>query len=202
MNGRSRGRPASPEITQALLAAAREVMQEKGYGSLTVDGLTARVGTSRPAFYRRFPTLGHLACEVLLNEYQASEAGSEGNLETDLLRLQQEDLAMFTSPLMRKNLVGLLEAVRSDSSLRDLYRTRFISPRRQNVERLISSAVRREEIPPPSVSLALINDLLVGPLLSRAVLPLEEPLDDELAQETVSVVMSVLRDSSSERPGG
>lgn len=52
---------------------------------------------------------------------------------------------MFASPLMRKNLPGLLEAVRADEELAALYKTRFVVPRRKNVGRLISEAVDRAD---------------------------------------------------------
>jgi AcrR family transcriptional regulator len=186
------GRPTSVTITNSLLDAAYQIMVSDGYSKLSVDGVVTRAATNRPAFYRRFPSVGFIAFAVIRDRFGTGKTLSEQSLFATILQLQLDDVAMFTSPLLQKNLPGLLEAVRTDASLRGLYRDLFILPRRLNVEAVITAATTRGEIEKIAVDIDLVCDLLVGPLLARAILPLDAPLDAALAEETTKVVCAML----------
>jgi AcrR family transcriptional regulator len=184
------GRPFTQGITEALLQAAERVMVDEGYSALTIDALAAEVGTTRPTFYRRFPSIAHLALEVIKNRYGTGSPVDTGSLYEDLLTLQREEVAMFAGPILRKNLPGLLEAARNDTALGALYNTDFIGPRRANIARIIDAADRRSEIAADSIDVDYICDLLLGPILSRALLPVAAAIDDRLARQTVETAIT------------
>jgi AcrR family transcriptional regulator len=186
------GRPTSVNITTALLAAAYQIMVSDGYSKLSVDGIVTRAATNRPAFYRRFPSVGFIAFEVIRDRFGTGKTPIEQSLFATILQLQLDDVTMLTSPLLQKNLPGLLEAVRTDADLRGLYRDLFVHPRRLNVEAVIAAAAKRGEIEKVTVDMDLVCDLLVGPLLARAILPLDAPLNAALAEETTKVVCAML----------
>lgn len=186
------GRPTSVNITTALLDAAYQIMVSDGYSKLSVDGIVTRAGTNRPAFYRRFPSVGFIAFEVIRDRFGTGEEPIGGSLSATILQLQRDDVTMLTSPLMQKNLPGLLEAVRTDADLRGLYRDLFVLPRRSNVEAVIAAATKRGEIEKMSVDIDLVCDLLIGPLLARAILPLDTQLNTALAEQTTTVVCAML----------
>ncbi|MBF0816246.1 TetR/AcrR family transcriptional regulator [Microbacterium paludicola] len=187
------GRPPLPEITDALLRAAERIMESEGFSKLTVDRLVTEVRTTRPTFYRRYPSIAHVAFDVIKMRFGTGTPVGTGTLRGDLLKLQREDVAMFSSPLLRNNLPGLLESVRTDPDVRDLYRDSFIMPRRANVGDVIAEAAQRGELD-ASVShdVELVCDTLLGPVLARAVLPIGQPLDDYLARETVDQALRYL----------
>jgi hypothetical protein len=116
-----------------------------------------------------------------------------GSLYGDLLKLQREDIAMFASPLVRNNLPGLLESVRTDPRVRDRYRDDFVGPRRANVARVIAAAVERGELADRSVDVDMVCDLLVGPILARTLLPVAVSADDRLARQTAHFVVGYLQ---------
>lgn len=186
------GRPQAPGLSEALLQAAERTMVSEGFEALTVDRLVTEVGTTRPTFYRRFPSTSALAFEVIWRRFGTGSPVDTGSLSDDLLTLQREDIAMFSTPLMQRNLPGLVRLVRSDPEIRSRYRGDFIEPRRANVRDLIRSAADRGEIPSADVDFELVCDLLIGPLLARTLLPLEGALDDRLARMTVQTVMTQL----------
>ncbi len=167
-------------------------MLVSGFSKLTVDGLVNEVGTTRPAFYRRYRTIAHLAFEVIWNRFGTEASVNTGSLSGDLLKLQRDEVAMFSDPLLRNNLLGLLESVRTDLEVQSLYLEQFIKPRRANVERVVTAAVARGELSNVPSNLGFVCDLLLGPILARAVLPLPGELDDELAQETASAGLRAL----------
>jgi len=191
------GRPPVSGLTESLLEAAERIMVTQGYSGLTVDGLVTEVGTTRPTFYRRFPNVAHIALEVVKNHFGTGTAVNTGSLREDLLTLQKDEVAMFSSPLLRNNLGGLLEAARADPELLVLYGSEFIGPRRANVFRVVDAAVRRGEVSKLDVDIDFVCDLLLGPILSRALMPSGSPLDDHLAEQTAEAVLRSLNARSS-----
>lgn len=186
------GRPYTQGITEALLQAAERVMVDHGYSALTIDALATEVGTTRPTFYRRFPSVAHLALEVIRNRFGTGSDVDTGSLYKDLLAVQRAEVAMFSSPLLRRNLPGLLAAVGESAELSELYERSFIGPRRENVARIVNAAGGRGEIDPSLVDIEYICDQLVGPILSRALLPVSAPLDDRLARQTADAALIVM----------
>lgn len=185
------GRPPVSGLTEALLKAAEKIMVEQGYSALTVDGLVTAVGTTRPTFYRRFPNIAHVALSVVKNAFGTGTAVDTGSLREDLYTLQREEVAMFSSPLMRNNLGGLLEAARADQDLLVLYGTEFIGPRRSNVDRVVGAAVERGEIS-AEFDIDFVCDLLLGPVLARALMPSGAALDETLARQTTEAALRSL----------
>lgn len=182
------GRPPVSGLTEALLEAAERIMLTQGFSSLTVDALVTEVGTTRPTFYRRFSNTADVALTVVRNAFGTGSAVDTGSLREDLLTLQKEEVVMFSSPLLRNNLSGLLEAARSDEELLAAYASEFIGPRRANVARVISAAIDRGEIG-VDVDVDFVCDLLMGPILARALMPSGAPLDARLVEQTTEAVL-------------
>jgi AcrR family transcriptional regulator len=189
---RNAGRPPTPGLSEALLQAAERIMVHEGFESLTVDRLVTEVGTTRPTFYRRFPSVAALAFDIIRQRFGTGTPVDTGSLQQDLLILQREDIAMFSSPLLQRNLPGLLLSMRVDPEIRDRYRNEFVEPRRANVRDLVLAAADRGEIPSDRIDIEYVCDLLLGPLLARTLLPLDGPLDDRLARATVQTVIDHL----------
>ncbi len=168
-------------------------MESSGFDNLTVDGIVNEVGTTRQTFYRRYKSLSLLALEILLERFGGQEEVDTGRLDSDLLELQRNDVAMMTTPLIQKNLPGLLEDMRTAPDIRAIYLDRMLRPRRENIGAVLDRARQRGEIPRDDVDSEYICDLLFGPLLARVLLPTELPIDDRLARQTVATVLNELR---------
>ncbi|TFD46778.1 TetR/AcrR family transcriptional regulator [Cryobacterium frigoriphilum] len=202
MSNRRMGRPMDPEIQNALLAAAEAVMVGPGFSQLTVDGLARSIGSTRPTFYRRYLSVAHIAFDVIASKFGTGEPPSTGSLLGDLETLQRADIAMFSSDLFRKNLPGLLESIRTDDAIRQLYGDAFVARRRENLGRVIEAAIERGEQIRADWDLDLVSDVLVGPILARTLLPGTAVLDDDLACVTARVAYGVLSERRDRRPGG
>ena len=50
-----RGRPRSETARRKVLAAARELLAERGLAGLTMEGIAARAGVGKPTIYRQWP---------------------------------------------------------------------------------------------------------------------------------------------------
>lgn len=192
MDTASVGRPQISGLTESLLEAAERIMVEDGYSGLNVDALVTAVGTTRPTFYRRFRNVAHVALTVVKNRFGTGTPVNTGSLAEDLLALQREEIEMFASPVLRNNLSGLLEAARADDELLSLYGSEFIGPRRANVARVLEAAMERGEVERSTVDVDFICDLLLGPILSRALMPSGAALDASLAQQTTDAALRSL----------
>lgn len=179
-------------ITRLILQAAERVMEREGYSALTVEGLTSEVGTSRPTFYRRFPSIAVVALAVFLKRFGGGRKVDTGTLYTDLLELQRDDVLMLNSTLVQQNLPALFQEMRTDRSLQAHYLEQLVAPRRMYIGEVVDRALARGEIPSQPVDLQSICDLLGGPLLSRFLLPAGLPIDDQLARLTTDQVVQLL----------
>lgn len=186
------GRPPTAGITDALIVAAERTMSERGFSALTVDGLVSEVGTTRPTFYRRFPSVAHLALEVLKTRFGAGQAFDTGTIAGDFLAMQQEEIEMLAHPVMRNSIVGMLEAARAHPDLLPRYGAEFIAPRRGQVTVAIARAIERGELSGSAVDEEYVCDVLLGPVLARVLLPLGSPVDDTLVHQTAASALAAL----------
>lgn len=122
------GRPRRADLDAALVEAAGQILLERGFEELSVDGLVKRAGTTRPAFYRRYRNLGDLLVQLLLGQHaiRLEEIFDTGGLESDLVAVQRDQLAFFTEPLVRRSLPGFVASLRADEELRQTFYEGFL----------------------------------------------------------------------------
>ncbi|MFC6288829.1 TetR/AcrR family transcriptional regulator [Levilactobacillus angrenensis] len=97
------------ELVDAILTAAWEQLQAKGYQNVTIEGIAAAAATTKTVLYRRWPDKAHLIIAALskfgnLPDYQAPDTGS---LRDDLLNLFGQ-MAALLDRLQEETLRGLL----------------------------------------------------------------------------------------------
>lgn len=75
------------DLEEALLEAAWEEMTEKGYAGLTMEGVAARAGTSRPVLARRWDGKAELAIAATRRQMARTPLDVEdrGDLRAELL---------------------------------------------------------------------------------------------------------------------
>ncbi|MGW7515175.1 TetR/AcrR family transcriptional regulator [Streptomyces sp. NPDC054796] len=73
---RSPGRPRSREADEAILAAALDLLIERGVGCVSVEQVARRAGVTRATVYRRFPDLTALLVRAVEWEYRGIDPES------------------------------------------------------------------------------------------------------------------------------
>lgn len=189
----SSGRPRNTDLDTALLRAVEELILERGFGAVSVEAVSSRARTTRPAFYRRFDGIPHLVLALLLDRFaiDLDRAIDSGNLQEDLTAIQRDQVELFSNPLVKRSLAGFLDSLQTDEQLRKVFVQEFLSPRRYGVGMIIQRAVSRGEIP-ADPDLEWACDLLTGPLLMRVVMPGLQELDEALISLTVTSALSAL----------
>lgn len=190
-----RGRPRDTAVDSAVAEATESVLLSDGYGAVNIDRVAKLAGTTRAAIYRRAKTRGELVVGLLVNRFGFDPAPDTGELRRDVQLLQELQRAFFADPVVRAALAGVLSDMTADVDLGNVFYARFMAPRRNSVAAMLNRAVKRGEIAPVDQP-RIISDLLTGPLLLRAVLPVVGPIDDRLVAATVNAALDACRAGS------
>jgi AcrR family transcriptional regulator len=132
----------------AILGAALALIGEVGYERVTVDSIAGRAHASKTTMYRRWPGKAELVADALRWHAQgdAPAIPDSGSLRGDLL-LTVRQIAETLTGRDGPSLIGLLEAIRDDATLRELVGSQ-IRQRSHEVGRAIcgNAAARGETI--------------------------------------------------------
>lgn len=180
------GRPRDPRAHQAILDAALELLLEGGYGRVTVEAIAARAHVGKSTIYRRWSSKGPLVVEALGRLLHLGPAVDTGDVRRDLQALLRRVVGVLGQPLLRLSIPGLIADLAADPELAEAFRRTFIDPKRTRVALLLDRAVSRGQLD-SGVDAELVTDLLVGPVLWRAILT-GAPLDERFISGLVGQV--------------
>jgi AcrR family transcriptional regulator len=167
---RKPGRPRDAQADQAILDAALALMNELGYGRLTIDGVAARAGVTRPTVYRRWPSKQALVVAALLDAPQIQVPGADtGTVRDDLIAILRHQIALMNREENRRVTAGLVADLASDPELSEKYVNQYLVPRRAAVWQVLQRGVDRGELA-PNTDFALVYEMLMGPLFVRSVI--------------------------------
>jgi AcrR family transcriptional regulator len=165
---------APPSTRERLLRAARELIEEGGYGAASVLAITTRAGLAAGTLYRHFNSKEELFADLFRSvcdhELEAMQAAANSHRDRGhAARLERVLLTFAERALRRPRLAWALIAEPVDplvDAQRLAYRARYA----ELVAEGLREAVAAREIPPQEVRLtaaALVGacgEALVGPL--------------------------------------
>jgi AcrR family transcriptional regulator len=175
---RRRGRPRSEKSTQAILAAAGELLLEHGLEAVSMDAIAERAGVSKATIYRWWPTKETLAIDALYEDWAAAYpvAPDTGSLRDDLLGILLPWVNQIATRPYARVLGALLTRARTDDSFARELDERLVQPRRNRARPIFERAIARGELA-ADTDVELAMDLLYGPVYHRFLqghLPLTE----------------------------
>ncbi len=180
---RRRGRA----LEKALLAAAWDELNERGYDDFTSDGVAARARTSRAVLYRRWPGKPELVHATLIaaikkDSVTVPDTGSLRGDVIDLLRQANSQRGHLAVTVITRlggfyrdtgtNLADLRDALEGELGV--------------TMDDLIARAVARGEIRPDQINGRIAQ--LPADLLRHDLLFTQAPLTDDAIEEIVDVV--------------
>jgi AcrR family transcriptional regulator len=181
----------SEHARRSVLEAADDLLVERGFAALTVEGIAARAGVAKQTIYRWWPS----KTAILLEAY-GDDAAEEltppdtGDLAADL-RAHLRALAVF---LTRSDAGAVLRALvgqaQHDADLAAVLRREHLDRQRERDRLPLERAVARGGID-PGVDLDDVVDRLVGPVHYR-VLVTGAPVPGEFTDALVADVLAGL----------
>ena len=180
------GRPRDPRIDAAILAATADLLVEIGYSNLTMAAVAERAGTTKTALYRRWSSKAELVHEAAFPTAPTALSTPEGDIGGDVRAMIAAARDVFTSPVVRAALPGLVADMAADADLNARVMSRFTGLFGVVRERLVH-AVARGEVN-PDVDPDRLIEVIGGATLLRMLLLPDEPLDETWVDQTSAIV--------------
>ncbi|MDH6139018.1 MULTISPECIES: TetR/AcrR family transcriptional regulator [Kitasatospora] len=173
-----RGRPRSEAAELAICQAVERLMADGGtLADLTIEGIAQEAGVGKATIYRRWPNKDALLVDVIarLEEPEPELPGTS----------VRDDLVVMIDYMRRRGLAKrsrwalrvALDQMNALPALKEVYYDRVIQRRRVAFRSLVERGMADGEIR-SDLDSALIAEMLVGPMLMRAMVYPDSPLDD------------------------
>ena len=144
---RGPGRPPDLAKRQAILDAARDVLAEVGYTSMTMDAVAQRAGSNRVLIYRVWDTKLALAADALFGSMGgAFDVPDTGSLEDDLRAFIAQHVERMSGPAYLKGLPGLTVELLNDPERYRWMHARFVQPSEDGYRTILERARARGEV--------------------------------------------------------
>ncbi len=181
------GRPRDPRIASAIMSATAELLVEIGYSSLSVAAVAERAGTTKSALYRRWSSKAELVHEAVFPVAPTALEAPAGDIAADVRMMIEATRDVFTTPVVRAALPGLVADVTADADLNARVMSRF-TDLFAAVRMRLQEAVDRGEAH-PGVHPDRLIELIGGATMLRMMLRPDEKLDDAWVDQTASIVL-------------
>jgi AcrR family transcriptional regulator len=180
------------QTEQAILAATRELLAERGVQQLTVEGVAGRAGVAKTTIYRRWRSKDELALAVLLNMVEEIvEVPDLGDIRAELVGFVDGAVRILGTTLMGRVMQGLVSDLATDPELGRSFRERVVAYRVSELRRVIRRGIERGELR-PDADVELVHELLFGPVYYRLLLS-GGKLESGLAEKIVDAVLPAFR---------
>jgi AcrR family transcriptional regulator len=175
----------------AVLHAADDLLVERGYAGVTIEGIAARAGVAKQTIYRWWPS----KFEILMDTFLQDAAGAlqipdTGTVDGDL-RQHLRQLAVFLSeePAGRV-MLALIGQAQHDADVARTFQRRFLDERRALDRVILERGVARGDLR-SDTDLDLVIDMIYGPVYHRVLLT-GLPIDDRFIDGLVGHVMAAI----------
>jgi AcrR family transcriptional regulator len=179
----TRGRRRSERSHESILAATQELLVERGYPELTIEGIAARAGVGKQTIYRWWPSKAALVLEAYLAGAEAVPPPEEhATTRQDVCALLGWLIAVLAEP------TGLVGDLQHDPDLAKGFHRDVVPARREAMHAALERGRERGEIR-ADADLGLAVDALHGAVFYRLLLsgePLDAAFAESLAEQTLA----------------
>lgn len=184
--GSPAGRPRDPRIDAAILRATTDLLVEIGYSNLTMAAVAERAATTKTALYRRWSSKAELVHEAAFPAAPTAIETPPGDFRADVRAMIAAARNVFTSPVVRAALPGLIADMTADAELNARVMGRFVDVFSAVRSRLSEARQRgdaRADVDPER-----LIEVIGGATMLRLLLWPDEDLDDEWVDQTTAIV--------------
>jgi len=174
----------------AVLHAADDLLVERGYAGVTIEGIAARAGVAKQTIYRWWPSKFEILMDTFLEDAAAALSIPDTGTTAEDLREHLRQVAAFLSgrePAGRV-MLALIGQAQQDPEIARVFRRRFLEERRALDRTILERGVARGDIHGGS-DLDLAIDMIYGPVYHRVLLT-GLPTDDRFIDGLVANVLA------------
>ncbi|CCH30676.1 TetR/AcrR family transcriptional regulator [Actinosynnema sp. NPDC047251] len=178
----------SEEARQAVLHATDDLLAERGFAGLTIEGIAARAGVAKQTIYRWWPSKTEILMDAFTDDaVQHLTPPDSGDLGEDL-RIHLRNLAEFLTTSDAGTVFRALAGqAQHDPEVATRLRTDHLGKQRERDRLPLQRALDRGELP-PETDIDFLVDQLVGPIHYRALVT-GEPVPKEFTDRLVAHVL-------------
>lgn len=170
------GRPRSTGLDERILAAARQILAERGYQGLSINAVATMAGTTRPSVYLRFAGKEDLVTSAVDDMPVDDPLPVTDDIHSDLVA----ELRHFQTAVTRPHGLSLVGTVlaeeHSTPSLIARFRERLVLPRRRRLARTLERGIHTGVLR-PGLEIEAVTSMLIGSLYARYLASSEIPPD-------------------------
>jgi AcrR family transcriptional regulator len=177
----------SARIQTAVFEALFQLLEEKGYETLSFATIAERAGVHETSLYRRWKTKEQLVVDAVTSQVaQAIPLPDTGALRSDLIAILQSLRTFLQSAVGR----AIIQAGIATIHLPELgaFRKDYWQHRLARIQVLFDRAITRGELS-PQTDFQLLLETLIGVLYVR-IFVVNEPVDEMLPERIVNLVLS------------
>jgi AcrR family transcriptional regulator len=182
------GRPRSAEVDQAILDATVELLARHGYDGVTMEGVATQAGVGKATLYRRWPGKPDLILDAIRSLKPEPCHADTGETRADLVQVMTGAISWRDDAELTQVVAALMAEIPRNPELAEVYRARFLAPRRAETVEVLRRGIDRGDIR-PDIDLELVLDLLIGAVFYRGLLS-GGRLDDQVAELVVDYVLA------------
>ncbi|MCF3104400.1 TetR/AcrR family transcriptional regulator [Streptomyces roseoverticillatus] len=188
-----RGRPRNAAVDTAVVETVLRLLEEGvGLGELSMERIAREAGVGKATVYRRWAGKEALMLDVMRSlEHAAPELAGESvrdDLVTLLETLRRRGLAKRSSAVLRT----LLAQMKAHPELWQEYHEKVVRVRREAVHAVLRRGAATGELR-SDLDVELMGDLIVSPMLSRAMFHDRAELPEDLPGKIVDAVLEGVR---------
>ena len=152
----------------AVLHAADDLLVERGFGSVTIEGIAARAGVAKQTIYRWWPSKVDILLDTLIDDASRQLAIPDAGSAVESAQRYLRSLARFlTKDPAGKVLLALIGQAQHDQAMAATFRQRYLDPRRRAEREMLQRGIASGELA-AGLDVDAALDALLGPILYRA----------------------------------
>jgi AcrR family transcriptional regulator len=171
----------------AILRAARELLDRRGFQRLTIEGIAERAGVGKATIYRWWPSKAAVVMDAVLEAASPRIPFPDtGSAREDVRRQIASVIELYTRTKTGRGIRALIAESQHDPGLADLLRDRFIASRRAEAATVFERGIERGELR-PDLDVGVAIDALYGAVYYRLLVS-HAPLDPAYADTLIEQV--------------
>ena len=182
-------RPRSDEARRKAIAAAIDLILERGVANLSIEEVAARSGVAKTTIYRHWPERASLIIDTARATFEHVRTPDTGSLRGDLDEYFNGMIRSDLSGRVGRLIPCLIDAAARDPEI-EMLLERITLERQQPLLTIVSRAQERGELP-PDLDRDVVIGTVLGPLVFRKVL-LRRPVDAAYVSKCLDVALAGL----------